>query len=377
MRLEIRATRWSAVERRMTESTGLTSDAGAKEGSEGRRHRVRYDNRRLTRACRVVCPHKSCIPKSAPGRVRRSRHFLCDIRLPNWPALTQDIQAGHLSILRFYAKRARRIFPALALVLICIWGAGGLFTASEFAAWAGIWWLQSSSQTISCFGRKAGTSTTTALDKPLLHLWSLGIEEQFYLVVPAMLWLGTRGTAGSIRWVARLGGLSLLSTIILSGFDYAGSFYLFTHAFLGAGCRSYTGPSRVAKCKHVRSSRREFNFFRSAMPVKSCCFPSRSCFCSVLAWGAKDPQGEWNTVVSDGGLALTIILAIGAAWLTDRYAQGDAWHTLTSRCARHGEVCRDRKSIAGFVLIGISIAALTSASWPGPQTALPCLARHS
>src|SRR5450432_1884601 len=48
--------------------------------------------------------------------------------------LLQDIQAERLSILGFYAKRARRIFPALALVLICVWGVGWLvFSAPEFA----------------------------------------------------------------------------------------------------------------------------------------------------------------------------------------------------------------------------------------------------
>ena len=41
--------------------------------------------------------------------------------------LLQDIRANRFSILGFYAKRARRIFPALALVLISVWGAGWLF----------------------------------------------------------------------------------------------------------------------------------------------------------------------------------------------------------------------------------------------------------
>ena len=74
--------------------------------------------------------------------------------------LLQDINAGRLSIMGFYAKRARRIFPALAIVLICVWGAGWVFLRLlSSLPWPDIWWLQSFSQTISCFGRKVGTST--------------------------------------------------------------------------------------------------------------------------------------------------------------------------------------------------------------------------
>ena len=51
--------------------------------------------------------------------------------------LLQDIQARRFSILGFYAKRARRIFPALALLLIAVWAVGWLvFSAPEFScAW--------------------------------------------------------------------------------------------------------------------------------------------------------------------------------------------------------------------------------------------------
>lgn len=219
---------------------------------------------------------------------------------------------------------------------------------------------------------ESGYFDTTALNKPLLHLWSLGIEDQFYLLVPAMLWLGTKGTAGSIRWVGRLGALSLLSTIILRDFDYAGSFYLLHTRFweLAAGVllaqtelRMRSGAQQQAGTKSG-SKRDAHEILLFSLPIV---------FCSVLALGASDARWEWNTVASDGGLALTIIAATGAAWLTDRYAWGDVWHTLTSRCAQHGDTAATASSIAGVVLIGTSIAALTSANWPGAQTALPVL----
>jgi peptidoglycan/LPS O-acetylase OafA/YrhL len=152
--------------------------------------------------------------------------------------LLQDIDAGRLSILGFYAKRARRIFPALALVLISVWGVGWLvLSAPEFATLGQHIVASAFFSNNILLWSESGYFDVAALDKPLLHLWSLGIEEQFYLLVPAMLWLGSVGSAGSIRWVARLGALSLLATIILSNFDYAASFYLLHTRFweLAAG----------------------------------------------------------------------------------------------------------------------------------------------
>src|SRR5450432_3384240 len=152
--------------------------------------------------------------------------------------LLQDIRAGRLSILGFYAKRARRIFPALALVLICVWCVGLLpFSAPEFSTLGrNIVASAFFSNNIQLWS-ESGYFDVAALDKPLLHLWSLGIEEQFYLIIPAMLWLGSAGSAASVRWVARLGTLSLLATIVLSNFNYAASFYLLHTRFweLAAG----------------------------------------------------------------------------------------------------------------------------------------------
>ncbi len=278
--------------------------------------------------------------------------------------LLQDIRAGQLSILGFYAKRARRIFPALALVLVCTWCAGwAFFTDPELAALARQTLASVFFSNNILLWSESGYFDTTALDKPLLHLWSLGIEEQFYLLVPAMLWLGTRGTAGTTRWVARLGALSLLSTIILSDFDYVGSFYLLHTRFweLAAGVLLAQAELRTGIQSVSKHSAREILLFCAA-----------TVFFSVLALGANRPLRDWNTVISDGGLALTIVLAAGTAWLTDRSRRHE-WRSLISRSTQHGSAAATAGSIAGVVLIGISAAALTSANWPGAQTTLPVL----
>lgn len=104
--------------------------------------------------------------------------------------LFENLDKGDFSFSDFYARRVLRIFPALILVLVACFAFGwATLYADEFmqlgkhiAAGAGF---------ISniVFWNEAGYFDNSADTKPLLHLWSLGIEEQFYLVWPALLWL--------------------------------------------------------------------------------------------------------------------------------------------------------------------------------------------
>jgi len=279
--------------------------------------------------------------------------------------LLQDIQAGRLSILGFYAKRARRIFPALALVLISVWGAGWLFlSAREFSALgqqivASVFF----SNNILLWS-ESGYFDVAALDKPLLHLWSLGIEEQFYLLIPAMLWLGSKGSASSVRWVARLGVLSLLATIVLSNFDYPGSFYLLHARFweLAAGVVLAQPELRM----HERGHLVDTGYAYAGNVWEVLIFSAMAVFFAIVVLGSSDQRWEWDAAIRDSGLILTIIVAILAALCM----QQDA---LRKRLLQKAGYPAKARSLAGIMLICASVGALTSTDWPGAQTLFPVL----
>jgi peptidoglycan/LPS O-acetylase OafA/YrhL len=279
--------------------------------------------------------------------------------------LLQDIQAGRLSFLGFYAKRARRIFPALALVLICVWCVGLLpFSAPEFST-LGRQIVASAffSNNIQLWS-ETGYFDVAALDKPLLHLWSLGIEEQFYLIIPAMLWLGSSGSAASVRWVARLGTLSLLATIVLSNVDGA-SFYLLHTRFweLAAGVVLAQTELRVHPSRQPLADDRHA-FAGNAREVQAFC--AATVFCCIVVLGSSEQKWEQVALIRDSGLIVAIMVAMLAGFVMQR-------RSLQQRLLQNAARLAKASSLVGIVLICASVLALSSTDWPGAQTLFPVL----
>ena len=94
------------------------------------------------------------------------------------------------SFLDFYSRRIRRIFPALIVVLITVYFIGWLCLLPKEFELLGKHIL-ASTVFISNFSfwNEAGYFDVNSSFKPLLHLWSLGIEEQFYIFWPLFLYL--------------------------------------------------------------------------------------------------------------------------------------------------------------------------------------------
>jgi peptidoglycan/LPS O-acetylase OafA/YrhL len=102
--------------------------------------------------------------------------------------IIRDIREGHFSLRHFYARRVRRIFPALAVLLVACLVVGGIvLVPTEYAdlglnAAAGAAFVSN----LALWAQSGYFAAASEL-KPLLHLWSLGVEEQFYFAWPLTL----------------------------------------------------------------------------------------------------------------------------------------------------------------------------------------------
>ena len=101
----------------------------------------------------------------------------------------KSLDEEHFSFAHFYARRVRRIFPALVTVLLFVWVVGWFTLTPDDYRQLGQ--HNSGAGFISniLLWKEAGYFDSRAQFKPLLHLWSLGIEEQFYLLWPLSLFL--------------------------------------------------------------------------------------------------------------------------------------------------------------------------------------------
>ncbi len=134
-------------------------------------------------------------------------------------------KSGKINLFRFYARRLKRLLPALVLMLVissvlAIWllspvEAREKLTSAPFA----VTWI---SNLYFAFVN-LGYFDELASHDLYLHTWSLGVEEQFYLIWPGILlmlfWIGKLPQASKIRrsWVIFIGiGLAFISSFVLS-----------------------------------------------------------------------------------------------------------------------------------------------------------------
>lgn len=104
--------------------------------------------------------------------------------------IIRDINTSKFSIAEFYRRRIKRIFPPLIIVLVATIGLSQLILLPEDAltvAKSGLWSTFSMANVYFWLFQDTSYFAVASNQLPLLHLWSLGIEEQFYIIWPFAL----------------------------------------------------------------------------------------------------------------------------------------------------------------------------------------------
>jgi peptidoglycan/LPS O-acetylase OafA/YrhL len=241
--------------------------------------------------------------------------------------ILENLDKGTFSFSEFYARRIKRIFPALIVVLIACYTFGWFALLAEeykhlgkhIAAGAGF---------LSNFAlwQEAGYFDPTAETKPLLHLWSLGIEEQFYIVWPLLLWVAWRGKFDLLTITLFVASISFVLNLERIRTDKVGTFYFPHTRFWELVCGGVLAWLRLYKkeaCQSTKSKVRGWvdsaiDLVKSAgeRKVLSNCLSFAGFFLlAYSAWKIREEYrfpGKWAVIPVLG--AVSIIAAGPNAW---------------------------------------------------------------
>lgn len=140
-----------------------------------------------------------------------------------------EVSENRFSLLSFYERRARRIFPALTAVVLSTFVFGWFYLLPDEYTDLGQSALAAASFLSNVyFTLELDYFGPAAEFAPLLHTWSLAVEEQFYLFYPPMLALlfAWRGLRAAFWAVVGLSGISLAAAAVILPIEPDWVFYL-------------------------------------------------------------------------------------------------------------------------------------------------------
>jgi len=226
--------------------------------------------------------------------------------------IAREIEAGTFSIARFYERRFRRILPALIVVMAATLLVGavllGPVTLMDLGKSAVATALFSSN---ILFFLQSGYFDGPAELKPLLHTWSLAIEEQYYIFFPLLLLAISRWNSGRyFRWLVALGALSFAACVVVTRHDPSAAFYLIPTRAWELFMGSLLALRAVPEIKQQR--------LREALALSGALLIGYS----IVYFSPKTPFPGAAAAIPTLGAALIIYAGIGGqsviAWLLSR-----------------------------------------------------------
>lgn len=140
--------------------------------------------------------------------------------------ISSELVNNSFSILRFYQRRILRIFPALITVMLACLILGWFLSPTGHYERLGKHVIASATFVSNLLlWSEAGYFDAVSTSKPLLHLWSLGVEEQFYIFWPVILFVIWKFGLNSISFLLIFLLFSLLSAFAIAKIDAVAFFY--------------------------------------------------------------------------------------------------------------------------------------------------------
>ncbi len=280
--------------------------------------------------------------------------------------ILKEMEEGRFSIITFYERRARRILPALFLVMaVSIPFAWMWLIPTDFKEFSKsiVAVMLFSSNVL--FWQSSGYFETAVDLKPLLHTWSLAVEEQYYLLFPVFLLMTWRlGRPILAILVSLLIILSLSLAQFASAVDPTATFYLLPmrgwEMGIGALAAIYTNKSGVSR---ISMARDEILAMLGLALIAA----------SIVLYDEHTPFPSLYTLAPTVGTVLVILYCtpstLAGRLLTTRIMVGVGlisysaylWHQPLFAMARHRSV--HEPGLMVFTLLGLCSLALGYASW--------------
>lgn len=255
----------------------------------------------------------------------------------------RDMQAGRFGFKRFYMRRLRRLGPALGVTLLATLAVGiWLLSPSHLRAMGDAAIATVFSVSNIFFYNHAGYFDLDALAKPLLHTWSLAVEEQFYLIWPlVLLGLARLAQPGRYAVVAGIGVAGVIVAEWLLSIDPAAAFYLPVarmHEFaVGAAAALWGRTLRNGPAAHLASALGGVMILVSGLAyTETMRFPGLSALLPCLGAGFLIVAGPgaafnrllaWRPVVYVGQISYSLYLVHWplVVFYAYRYGLPDSW----------------------------------------------------